>query len=286
MSTTNQNIQWDEKNSIEPKKNCLNNTAIDPNDIIKDINKNSIKSQCKDTGAISGIYKIVNKVNGKYYVGSSNDVCGRFGRWYGHRMNLNKNNHINKKLQNAWNKYGESNFEFVLVEQCDVSNLLRVEQQYLDIAKLNKKEAYNITFIAGRIDMNDEIKLKISKSAKQRLKCKFNHPLYGKHHKDSTKKLISDQNKLYYSVPENNPMYGVRRFGKENPNYGIRGKVTGYLNGRYNPTIYTFYNTITQESFIGTKFDFCKTYNLKRTVPNDLIRNHIKQNKNGWIKVS
>lgn len=280
------NTLWEEKNSIEPKKNCLNNSVNDQKDIINDTNNVSTKNQCKDTGKISGVYKIVNKVDDKYYVGSSNDILTHgMGRWYHHKRDLNKNVHPNIHLQNAWNKYGESNFEFIIIQRCEIDQLLILEQKQLDIAKLDRNNVYNMTFTAGRIDMTNEIKFKISQSAKKRLQCKTNHPLYGKHHKESTKKLISDKNKLYFSNPKNNPMYGVHRFGQDNPNYGIRGKTAGHLNGRYNPTIYTFYNVISKETFTGTKFDFCKKHQIKKTVPNDLIRNHIKQSKSGWIKV-
>ena len=57
----------------------------------------------------SGIYKITNKTNGNYYIGSASIICNR---WWIHISKLRKNCHSNKYLQNAFNKYGESNFEF------------------------------------------------------------------------------------------------------------------------------------------------------------------------------
>ena len=48
-----------------------------------------------------GIYKIINKVNGKYYVGSSLNINKR---WSVHKSALSKNKHHNDHLQNAWNK--------------------------------------------------------------------------------------------------------------------------------------------------------------------------------------
>ena len=42
-----------------------------------------------------GIYKITNLKNGKFYIGSSKDMDRR---WYEHINELNKNIHINKKL--------------------------------------------------------------------------------------------------------------------------------------------------------------------------------------------
>lgn len=62
-----------------------------------------------------GIYKIINQIDGKYYVGSSNNIEGN--RWPYHKYHLRKGDHYNNHLQNAWNKYGESCFEFVIVNE-------------------------------------------------------------------------------------------------------------------------------------------------------------------------
>ena len=64
---------------------------------------------------ISGIYAIKNKTNNKLYIGQSQDIKNR---WSNHKNRLNNNKHSNKKLQNSWNKYGEENFEFVILEEC------------------------------------------------------------------------------------------------------------------------------------------------------------------------
>ena len=58
---------------------------------------------------ISGIYKITNNVNGKFYIGSSQNISRR---WYDHKRELRIQKHHNKYLQRAWNKYGEENFSF------------------------------------------------------------------------------------------------------------------------------------------------------------------------------
>ena len=59
-----------------------------------------------------GIYKITNKINNKIYIGESLDIKRR---WEEHIKELNENKHINYKLQEDWNKYGQDNFEFSLV---------------------------------------------------------------------------------------------------------------------------------------------------------------------------
>ena len=65
---------------------------------------------------ISGIYKIINKVNDKYYVGSSQNIMGLHGRCYDQIRKLNLNQHSNPHLQSAWNKYGKINFVFLIIE--------------------------------------------------------------------------------------------------------------------------------------------------------------------------
>ena len=80
---------------------------------------------------LCGIYKIENKINGKIYIGQSNNI---YKRWYSHKNSLRRNVHDNDYLQNAWNKYGEENFEFSIVEICenDVDVLNSREQFYID----------------------------------------------------------------------------------------------------------------------------------------------------------
>ena len=73
----------------------------------------------------SGIYLIINTINGKFYIGSSCDIPRRFRS---HRKCLNKNTHDNIHLQNAWNKYGESNFSFEIYTNCFPNELLLNEQ--------------------------------------------------------------------------------------------------------------------------------------------------------------
>lgn len=62
-----------------------------------------------------GIYSIKNKVNGKIYIGQSTDIIDRLRH---HLSELRHNRHSNSYLQRSFNKYGEENFEFDVVEEC------------------------------------------------------------------------------------------------------------------------------------------------------------------------
>lgn len=64
-------------------------------------------------------------------------------RWRVHRNKLRTNTHSNKHLQCAWNKYGESNFIFEIVENTTKDVLLDKEQLWLD-KYAGRPECYNI----------------------------------------------------------------------------------------------------------------------------------------------
>lgn len=63
---------------------------------------------------ISGIYKIVNTKNGKFYVGSSKNIIRRFGI---HRSALRNKRHHSPYLQRSWNKHGEKTFKFEILHE-------------------------------------------------------------------------------------------------------------------------------------------------------------------------
>ncbi len=60
-----------------------------------------------------GVYVIHNNNTGKFYIGSAVRLLKRKND---HFSELRKGTHGNSKLQNAWNKYGEMAFQFVIIE--------------------------------------------------------------------------------------------------------------------------------------------------------------------------
>lgn len=94
---------------------------------------------------ICGIYTITNKINGKLYLGSSIDINKR---WHKHKTELRKKRHKNQHLQNSWNKYGEHNFDFIIVEKCLEKNRFIIEQTYLDEIKKEPEKYYNQNYMA------------------------------------------------------------------------------------------------------------------------------------------
>lgn len=77
-----------------------------------------------------GIYKITNIINDKCYIGQSKEIKKR---WKRHVNELNKSIHTNIHIQRAWDKYGQDNFTFEIIEECPED-------------KLNEREIYWIEF--------------------------------------------------------------------------------------------------------------------------------------------
>lgn len=76
-----------------------------------------------------GIYRLINIINGKSYIGSSVDINKRVKR---HVRELRDNKHANKHLQRSWIKYGGDSFIYTIIELTDINNLRIREQYYLD----------------------------------------------------------------------------------------------------------------------------------------------------------
>jgi group I intron endonuclease len=95
-----------------------------------------------------GIYSIMNKVNGKRYVGSALNLDKR---WKSHRRSLIRGAHHSRHLQRAWNKYGAENFVFeILSPVWDSQKLTKVEQLFLDIyISYDPRFGYNTCPAAG-----------------------------------------------------------------------------------------------------------------------------------------
>lgn len=88
-----------------------------------------------------GIYKIINVINNKFYVGSAVDLKRRKTR---HFSELRTGKHKNRHLQAAWEKYGEQAFVFVVVEELpDGADLLAAENVWLK-EHVGKDYCYNL----------------------------------------------------------------------------------------------------------------------------------------------
>jgi group I intron endonuclease len=88
-----------------------------------------------------GIYKIINVINNKFYVGSAVNFEKRKAR---HLWRLRRGDHVNKKLQAAWAKYGEAAFVFAMIQEVpETEDLLAAENVWL-FEHVGKDYCYNI----------------------------------------------------------------------------------------------------------------------------------------------
>lgn len=163
----------------------------------------------------SGVYRILNRMNDKVYVGSSLDLGKRI---HGHRLALNKGRHSNVYLQRSWNKYGEHCFKFSIIEICSPDTCVEREQFWIDwYESYLFKNGYNRSPTAGNcrgikhgkafrekgrkrmlgIPMKDWVKKKIAKALTGKSKS-ANHKKNiwknrkGWRHSEESKKKISE----------------------------------------------------------------------------------------------
>ena len=67
----------------------------------------------------SGIYRIICKINGRFYIGSSKNLNLRFNGFKYRSQLMNSNMNICKDIL----KYGHTNFSFEIIEYCEPSLL-------------------------------------------------------------------------------------------------------------------------------------------------------------------
>lgn len=96
-----------------------------------------------DKANLGGVYRILNIANSRIYIGST---CRFKTRAYAHNNTLTKNQHLNKFLQNDYNKCGANSFLFEVIEVIEGSkeDILKREQFYLDQFYDKQKNCYNL----------------------------------------------------------------------------------------------------------------------------------------------
>lgn len=173
------------------------------------------------------IYKIVNSVNDKIYVGSTcSKLCKRM---VAHRSCANSKRDKDTKFYKSMNEIGVENFKIILIKDYPCDNYAQLlAEEYKTMKELieNGEELYN-DFIGV---MSEEQREKISKSLKGE-----KNPNFGKKLSDETKKRMSEAHK-----GEKSHMFG--KTGKHNPKFrygcinynksGNRWRFTWYENGK------------------------------------------------------
>lgn len=162
-----------------------------------------------------GIYKIINVVNNKFYVGSAVDLKRRKTR---HFSELRTGKHNNRHLQAAWVKYGEAAFVFVVVEElADDADLLAAENVWLK-EHVGKDYCYNIGVdaTAPHLGMSGPLS-----------------PTWGHHHSDDAKARIGEASKARVQTDEEKAKRRATMRGKPQP-ATVRAKISATLSGEGN----------------------------------------------------
>lgn len=175
---------------------------------------------------ICGIYKIRNKTNNKIYTGQAVDI---YDRWAEHIRALRGQYHTNNHLQRAWNKYGEDNFEFSIVEECCEDEL--DDREIYWIAEYDSyHNGYNQTLGGGGArgyKHSEETKKKKSEASSGEKaywygKCGEQHPAFGRKHTDEEKMRISESHKGMTHTEETKEKLKQLFIGENNPRYGTK----------------------------------------------------------------
>ena len=187
---------------------------------------------------MQAIYKITNKENGKFYIGSTNNLRKR---WNNHRCNLRNNRHENSYLQQAWNKYGEEAFEFSILEEVTDDNRIDREIYYLNETKCYERS------IGYNFDKNPT-----DKSGK-------NNSFYGKTHTEEVKQKLRE-------VAANRSEDLKKKMGEKNKGEGSGRAILTWekvreIRTKYIPKLYG-YRKLGEE------------YGVSRTTIQAIIENH------------
>ncbi len=151
----------------------------------------------------SGIYIIKCISNGVSYIGSAIDLDKRINQ---HKYALNRGDH-KRKIQNAWNKYGEENFVFEILEYVeDVKELIKREQYYLN------NILFAIEFILGQNNKFRQLAFNNNPTAESRLGSKS--PPFTEEHK----RKISEGVKKSYEGKRGEEKREKIRNGQKNRN--------------------------------------------------------------------
>lgn len=141
---------------------------------------------------VCGIYCIENLINGKKYIGQSVDIAAR---WRTHKSELKRNIHGNDYLQKTWNKYGEDNFKFYILEECKIDIIDDRERYYIILYNTTSRDCgYNL-------ESGGHINKTLSSSTRRKISENHadvsgeNNPMYGvKMSEESVNKTLSHPN--------------------------------------------------------------------------------------------
>lgn len=225
----------------------------------------------------SGIYIFFNKKDPtKRYVGKSINLYRRIA--IDHKNAKNKNHYIDNVIK----KYGLLKyFNIELIhwwdEPIDKLTLLALEAAAIDEYKcLTKFGGYNI--LSCGTDMRG---FKHSEKSKQKISISHKGKIFSKEHRKNLsislqRRIYSQETKRKMSLNSAKNNLGKKLSQETCLKISIK---------RRNPIIYKFQNRITNETYMGTRYDFYTKYMADDGDTSKLIKGQLKSVKN-WILLS
>lgn len=143
------------------------------------------------------IYKVLNKVNSKIYIGKTIFTLEKRKNDHIKTMESNPKSYFHKAIK----KYGVDNFKWEILQESDNIHLLELEKEFIKkYNSTNQEIGYNLTLggegSEGRI-VSQETRDKIGKANKGK------QPRLGKYHSNDTKKKLSINKSNLCSLPLN-----------------------------------------------------------------------------------
>lgn len=220
-----------------------------------------------------GIYKLINKINGKIYIGKTVELRRRI--LYTHRKGRS-----NQVIHKAIKKYGWLNFEIKILhtfDYLDNNELLWIEGNYIQCFKSYKRTiGYNILqFGTDRTGTKTATATK-EKISKANMGSKNGN--FGKKASQAVKLRMSMGRKLAYQKLTLEDKQKIYASAIANETY------KGKNNGRFDETIFQFQQLITGKHFKGNRFDFYTKHHLDASSVNRLIKGR-QHSVGNWLLI-
>lgn len=172
--------------------------------------------QLSDKGK-SGIYLIMNTVNGKVYVGKALCIYRRIKNHVG-ALNM-KSKDENRHLINAWFKYGRSSFKYEVLEYLDKNESKIAERELYwmgHYSSLNRKNGYNLRYDSSTgLIVSEETREKLRIATKRRFEDPKEREKVGLCSKNFWKNNPDIKKQMSENVSKSKEKYRFLQYSKE-----------------------------------------------------------------------
>lgn len=227
----------------------------------------------------SGVYQIVNVQTNERYIGSSRNVVSRKAQ---HLFELRNKRHRTIRLQEAYDRYGEDSFKFLVLEfvQTDRQRLFDREQYWIDLLNPEYNENKTAGSVIPRAARTSEAIKKISSSISEL----WQDPEYREKHckPRNWKNGIPNRRGVVLSE-ETKQKVREANMGEKNPNYG-KPKPQSF----YDKMQKTYLGAVSPDGIIYSPIvglsQFCREHGLDTGQMSRLLNGMVKSCK-GWTRV-